>query len=81
MSTPVVGARVKVTNKEGTGTVRFVGETQFKEGQWVGVEMDDPVGKHDGSVCVCTRCGRPQKKSPSLHPRTLCDGSRFALPP
>ncbi|KAI8850122.1 hypothetical protein BC829DRAFT_432063 [Chytridium lagenaria] len=48
-----VGSRVELITPSSVsqvGIVRFVRETSFTTGNWVGVELDSPNGKNDGSV-------------------------------
>eukprot|EP01118_Nematostelium_gracile_P012629 TRINITY_DN4643_c0_g1_i1.p1 TRINITY_DN4643_c0_g1~~TRINITY_DN4643_c0_g1_i1.p1 ORF type:complete len:382 (+),score=114.62 TRINITY_DN4643_c0_g1_i1:591-1736(+) len=40
----------RLTYKGILGTVRFVGKTSLGEGDWIGLEMDERVGTHDGEV-------------------------------
>ncbi|XP_011647897.1 CAP-Gly domain-containing linker protein 1 isoform X3 [Pogonomyrmex barbatus] len=47
-----IGDRVIVSSSQGskTGVLRYQGTTEFAAGEWCGVELDDPIGKNDGSV-------------------------------
>lgn len=49
-----IGERVIVRSSAPTGSkagvLRFIGTTEFAPGEWCGVELDDPVGRNDGSV-------------------------------
>uniref|UniRef100_A0ABD2WJ57 CAP-Gly domain-containing protein n=1 Tax=Trichogramma kaykai TaxID=54128 RepID=A0ABD2WJ57_9HYME len=47
-----LGERVIVSSSQGSkmGVLRYMGQTDFAPGEWCGVELDDPVGKNDGSI-------------------------------
>ncbi|XP_076336995.1 uncharacterized protein LOC143239610 isoform X2 [Tachypleus tridentatus] len=47
-----VGDRVLVNATDGvkTGTLCYLGNTEFAPGQWAGIDLDEPQGKNDGSV-------------------------------
>ena len=48
-----IGDRVIVSSQTAgtkTGTLRFLGPTDFAAGEWAGVELDAPIGKNDGTV-------------------------------
>ncbi|CAH0490296.1 unnamed protein product [Peronospora farinosa] len=44
-----VGARVAFGAGK-TGIVRFIGETEFASGEWVGIELEKPEGKNNGEL-------------------------------
>uniref|UniRef100_A0AAY4B781 Dynactin subunit 1 n=1 Tax=Denticeps clupeoides TaxID=299321 RepID=A0AAY4B781_9TELE len=45
-----VGSLVEVIGKGHRGTVAYIGTTLFASGKWVGVILDEPKGKNDGTV-------------------------------
>jgi hypothetical protein len=48
---PYVGERVAVDSMGIVGTLKFLGEAEFKEGYWAGIQLDIlGQGKNDGSV-------------------------------
>ncbi|KAI8097830.1 uncharacterized protein B0P05DRAFT_483030 [Gilbertella persicaria] len=48
---PAIGDRVAVDSMNIIGTLKFLGEAEFKEGYWAGIQLDIlGSGKNDGSV-------------------------------
>ncbi|KAI9106166.1 dynein associated protein-domain-containing protein [Phlyctochytrium arcticum] len=47
-SLPPIGRVVEINGTK--GTVRFAGTTSFATGLWIGIELEAPKGKNDGSV-------------------------------
>ncbi|KAF8783365.1 CAP-Gly domain-containing linker protein 1 [Argiope bruennichi] len=45
----LVGERVCISGVK-QGTLRYFGRTNFAQGYWCGVELDEPVGKNNGTV-------------------------------
>jgi hypothetical protein len=42
--------RVEVTGKDVRGIVAYIGSTGFASGKWIGVILDEPKGKNNGTV-------------------------------
>eukprot|EP00397_Hematodinium_sp_SG-2012_P004428 GEMP01004440.1.p1 GENE.GEMP01004440.1~~GEMP01004440.1.p1 ORF type:complete len:1143 (+),score=373.19 GEMP01004440.1:96-3524(+) len=55
------GDRV-IVNQKFLGVVRFYGPTQFASGNWVGIELDEKLGKNDGSVSSVSYFTCPPQK-------------------
>ena len=47
---PSIGDRVYISSTGQSGTLRYWGNTAFRDGLWAGIELDDETGKNDGTV-------------------------------
>lgn len=45
-----IGQRVEVSGKDVQGVITFFGATHFATGKWIGLILDEPKGKNNGSV-------------------------------
>lgn len=45
-----VGQRVEVNGKDVFGVVAYIGTTTFATGKWIGIVLEEPKGKNNGSV-------------------------------
>lgn len=46
----VVGESVRISPDSKLGVIAYVGNTDFAPGTWIGVVLDSPTGKNDGTV-------------------------------
>lgn len=49
-----------MVDDEKRAVVRYIGDLKYQEGEWVGLQFDDPIGEHDGTIGNRTyfRCKR-----------------------
>ncbi|XP_044598669.1 dynactin subunit 1-like isoform X2 [Cotesia glomerata] len=45
-----IGARVEIAGKDCQGTIAYIGHPSFASGKWIGVILDEPKGKNNGTV-------------------------------
>lgn len=45
-----IGQRVEITGKECQGSIAYIGHPTFATGKWIGVILDEPKGKNNGTI-------------------------------
>lgn len=76
MPLPALGERVRFRDLPYAGIVRFAGDTKFKEGPWVGIEIEvpegeEPKGKHNGTVMGVEYFTCPEKHGIFVRPTAI----------
>jgi Endonuclease/Exonuclease/phosphatase family 2/C2 domain/CAP-Gly domain len=77
-----VGAQVQIAVGQyggRRGMVMYVGELEFARGEWVGISLDQPVGKHDGQVKGKRYFRCPQQHGIFFKPSMLLPVERGSL--
>ncbi|KAE8740066.1 hypothetical protein FOCC_FOCC014434 [Frankliniella occidentalis] len=77
-----LGERVIVMSSQTgskAGVLRYKGPTAFAAGEWCGVELDDPMGKNDGSVSRSPAPKRMSTANCKVHHSKGLHGSRESL--
>ena len=67
----VVGESVQVRPSNLSGLIRFVGNTDFAPGTWIGVELDTSQGKNNGTVAGVQYFDCPHKKGMFVRPKNI----------
>ncbi|KAI0884871.1 CAP-Gly domain-containing protein [Annulohypoxylon maeteangense] len=70
MSDIAVGQSIRLSDGR-NATVRYVGQTHFAAGDWVGVELEDDSGKNDGAVQGERYFDCPQGRGMFVRPITV----------
>nr|XP_022907890.1 dynactin subunit 1 isoform X2 [Onthophagus taurus] len=45
-----IGQRVELIGKDVQGSIAYFGQTQFATGRWIGLILDEPKGKNNGTI-------------------------------
>lgn len=45
-----IGQRVEVPGKDCQGVIAYIGHSSFAPGKWIGVILDEPKGKNNGTI-------------------------------
>ena len=66
-----IGESIQIRPSNNSGTIAYIGSTEFASGLWVGVELDTSQGKNDGSVKGVRYFNCPLKKGVFVRAKNL----------
>jgi dynactin 1 len=45
-----IGQRVEIIGKDCQGVIAYIGHPTFAAGKWIGVILDEPMGRNNGTI-------------------------------